>query len=162
MNKSFLSILFGSLIIVSCSYFEGAKKNDSMLKIDTIVDFNTIDEFPLFPNCKNIPSREKQQICFQIEMSQHIYAALQEHQLNAKEVVNDTVMVKLKVDDLGKISLSEILISEETKALIPNFDSLVNVSIENLPKLEPAIKRNMPVTTEFILPIILTNDIIEN
>jgi hypothetical protein len=89
-------------------------------------------------------------------MSQHIYASLKEHQLNAKEIVNDTVLVKLKVDNFGKISLSGIKISEKTKTLLPNFDSIVKVSLQQLPTLQPAIKRDMPVTTEFTLPIILT------
>ena len=90
-------------------------------------------------------------------MSQHIYAALKEHQLNAKDIINDTVLVKLKVDNIGKISLSEIKISDKTKELLPNFDSILKISLENLPVLQPAIKRDMPVTTEFTLPIILTN-----
>ena len=65
--------------------------------------------------------------------------------------------VKLKVDSNGKISLSNIEISPKTKELLPGFDSIVKVSIESLPILQPAIKRDMPVTTEFTLPIILTN-----
>ena len=90
-------------------------------------------------------------------MSQHIYAALKEHQLNAKEIVNDTVLIKLRVDNFGKTSLSEIKISKKTEELFPHFDSLVKISLEKLPTLQPAIKRDMPVTTEFILPIVLIN-----
>jgi hypothetical protein len=145
----------GVLIFNSCSFFE--QKSKHIQKVDTIVDFNTVDAFPLFPDCKEIPSREKQQICFQLEMAQHIYSSLNEYSLNAKEVLNDTVFVKLKIDTLGKTSLSTIKISNETRILIPEFDSILKLSIEKLPKLQPAIKRNMPVTTEFTLPIILKN-----
>ncbi len=157
MLKQVLSLLILISVFVSCSYFGNKSKSGGVILVDTIVDFNTVDAFPLFPNCEHIPTREKQQICFQMEMSQHIYAALKEHQLNAKEIVNDTVLVKLKVDNFGKTSLSEIKISERTNELLPNFDSLVKVSLEKLPTLQPAIKRDMPVTTEFILPIILIN-----
>jgi hypothetical protein len=125
--------------------------------VDTIVDFNTVDAFPLFPNCKDIPSREKQKICFQLQMAQHIYASLKEYQFNAKEIINDTVLVKLKVDTAGKTSLSAIQIADKTKQLLPEFDSIVKISLQNLPDLQPAIKRDMPVTTEFILPIVLKN-----
>lgn len=157
MLKQFFGVLVATILVTSCSYFGNKSKSEALIAVDTIVDFNTVDAFPLFPNCEHIPSREKQQICFQMEMSQHIYAALKEHQLNAKEIVNDTVLVKLKVDNFGKTSLSEIKISERTNELLPNFDSLVKVSLEKLPTLQPAIKRDMPVTTEFILPIILIN-----
>jgi len=155
MFKQFLILLICTQIIVSCSFFED--KSKQVQKVDTIVDFNTVDAFPLFPDCKDIPSREKQQICFQVEMAEHIYAALKEHSLNAKESVNDTVFVSIKVDVNGKISLSTIKISEKTQSLLPQFDSILSLSVKKLPALKPAIKRNMPVTTEFTLPIILTN-----
>jgi len=140
---------------VSCSFLEDRTKQ--VQKVDTIVDFNSIDAFPLFPECKNIPSREKQQICFQLEMAQHIYAALKKYSLKASEVVNDTIYVKLRVGANGETSLSSIKISEKTNELLPEFDSIVRVTLQNIPKLQPAIKRNMPVSTEFTLPIILTN-----
>ncbi|NLP58025.1 hypothetical protein [Lutibacter sp. B1] len=156
MFKKLFVLLFLSSIL-SCSFFENKVKNASIQEIDTIVDFNSVDAFPLFPNCKEIPSRDKQQICFQLEMSQHIYASLKEYSFNSKEVVNDTVLVQLKVDSKGKTSLSSIQIAPKTKELLPEFDSIVMVSIQNLPLLEPAIKRDMPVTTEFVLPIVLKN-----
>lgn len=132
-------------------------KKKPIIEVDTIVDFNSVDAFPLFPDCKDIPSRDKQQVCFQLEMSQHIYASLKEYSLNAIDSINDTVLVKLKVDALGITSLSTIQISKKTQKLFPEFDSILKVSLQNLPDLQPAIKRNMPVTTEFTLPIILKN-----
>jgi len=144
-------------LVLSCSYIEQHTKREPIQKIDTIVDFNSVDSYPLFPNCADIPSKEKQQICFQMKMSQHIYASLKEFQLNVKDSINDTIFVKLKIDVLGKTSLSSIQISEKTRVLLPNFDSIVAVSLQNLPNLQPAIKRAMPVSTEFTLPIVLKN-----
>jgi hypothetical protein len=155
--KQFITGLIGLLLIASCSYFERASKKEDIPVIDTVIDFNTVDAFPLFPNCKDIPSREKQQVCFQLEMAQHIYASLKEYELNAKENIEDTVLVQLKVDAQGKTSLSKIQIGDKTRQLLPKFDSIVIVSLEKLPDLKPAIKRNMPVTTEFTLPIVLKN-----
>ena len=157
MLKQLIITLCCSFLVVSCSFFENKSKSQPIQKVDTIVDFNSVDAFPLFPDCSAIPSREKQQICFQVEMSKHIYASLKEYSLNTSEAINDTVLIKLKIDNLGKTSLSKILISKKTEQLIPEFDSLVKISIQNLPALQPAIKRNMPVTTEFTLPIILMN-----
>lgn len=157
MLKQLLIILFCGFLMVSCSFFEDKTKSKPIQKVDTIVDFNSVDAFPLFPDCSAIPSRKKQQICFQVEMSKHIYASLKKYSLNTKEAIHDTVLVKLKIDLLGKTSLSNIITTKKTLKLIPNFDSIVKVSIQNLPVLQPAIKRNMPVTTEFTLPIILRN-----
>ena len=157
MLKQLFTLLICSFLVLSCSYIEQHTKRAPIQKIDTIVDFNSVDSYPLFPNCEEIPSREKQQICFQMEMSQHIYASLKEFELSVKDSVNDTILVKLKIDALGKTSLSSIQISEKTRELLPNFDSIVTVSLQNLPNLQPAIKRNMPVSTEFTLPIVLKN-----
>ena len=148
---------FICLLLVSCSYLEKFNKREVIPEVDTIVDFGKVDAYPLFLNCKDIPSREKQQVCFQLEMANHIYATLKSYSLSTSKALNDTVLVKLKVDATGLTSLSGVHISDETKSLLPQFDSLIKVSLQKLPKLEPAIKRNMPVTTEFTIPIILKN-----
>ncbi|MDX1830314.1 MAG: hypothetical protein R3342_12295 [Lutibacter sp.] len=157
MLKKVLAIIFCSALTISCSYFNEADRKSAIPKIDTVVDFNRVDAYPLFPVCKDIPSRKKQQICFQLQMSQYIYAALKKYSLSTNQLINDTVFVKLKINALGKTSLSSIKISDKTKELLPEFDSLLKVSLLKLPVLSPAIKRNMPVTTEFTLPIILKN-----
>ena len=157
MQRQLITFLLSSVFIISCSYFDNKALKENMQEVDTIVDFNTVDAFPLFPNCKEIPSRQKQQICFQMEMAQHIYTSLKAYELNSKEILQDTVLVRLKVDAAGKTSLSQIQIGPKTRQLLPKFDSIVTVSLKDLPNLKPAIKRNMPVTTEFTLPIVLKN-----
>ena len=157
MFKQLLIGLCCLLFTVSCSYFQRYSKKEDIPVIDTVIDFNSVDAFPLFPNCEDIPSREKQQVCFQLEMAQHIYTSLKAYELNSKEILQDTVLVRLKVDAAGKTSLSQIQIGPKTRQLLPKFDSIVTVSLKDLPNLKPAIKRNMPVTTEFTLPIVLKN-----
>ena len=92
-----------------------------------------------------------------MEMSQHIYASLKEFQLSVKDSINDTILVKLKIDSFGKTTLSNIQKSDKISQLIPEFDSIVKVSLQNLPTLQPAIIRAIPVSTEFTLPIVLKN-----
>lgn len=157
MSKYLFALFFCFLFLVSCSFFEEKKQKAIIPVVDTIVDFNSVDAFPLFPDCKAIASREKQQICFQVQMSQYIYASLKEYTPAIHKTVNDTVFVKLTVNSLGKTSLSAIEITAETAKLFPKFDSIVKESIQKLPQLQPAIKRDIPVTTTFILPIILKN-----
>lgn len=144
-------------LLDGCSYFENPNKKAPVQVVDTVVDFNTVDAFPLFPKCKDIPSRQKQQICFQMEMAQHIYASLKVYELQTRINLMDTVFVKLKVDTSGTTTLAGLKISEETAEILPEFDSILKVSLTELPKLEPAIKRAMPVATEFTLPIVLKN-----
>lgn len=157
MKVQISSLLIVAQCFIACSFFENNANRDLIKKVDTIVDFNTVDAFPLFPKCKDIPSRKKQQICFQIAMSEHIYGSLKNYQFKAVEMINDTILVKLKVDSNGVTSLLKTVKSVRTGDLVPEFDSLIQASLKELPKLLPAIKRDMPVSTAFTLPVVLKN-----
>lgn len=125
--------------------------------MDTIVDFNSIDSFPLFPACESIPSEEKQRICSQIKLSEHIYASLAAYQLISTKSINDTILVKLEVAKSGEVALVNIQSSAFIRQEIPELDSLITDGIKKIPKLKPGIKRGIPVKTAFSLPIILKN-----
>lgn len=147
------SIIF---LLVSCDFFQKKELPQNQV-IDTVIDFNTVDVFPLFPSCDSIPSEEKQKICSQIKLSEQIYASLSEYQLKVTEPINDTILVKLHVDKAGKVSLVNLKSSSFIQSQIPKLDSLISLGINNLPTLKAAIKRGIPVTTEFTLPIVLVN-----
>jgi len=149
-------VLFCGFLLTSCEFFK-KKEFTPATAIDTIVDYNSVDVFPLFPSCDSIPSQEKQKICSQIKLSEHIYASLSEYQIVTSEIINDTILVKINIDKTGKTSLSNLQSSEFIKAQIPKLDSIIASGINSLPLLKPAIKRGIPVTTEFTLPIVVKN-----
>jgi len=155
--KQFFITIFSAFLFLSCSYLEKHYKKEIIQEVDTIVDFNSIDSFPLFPACESIPSEEKQKICSQIKLSEHIYASLRAHQFITENSVNDTILVKLEVAKSGVVSLVNIQSSTLIQQEIPKLDSLITDGITKLPKLKPGIKRGMPVKTAFTLPIILKN-----
>lgn len=144
-------------LVVSCQFIEKHTKRAPIPVVDTVVDFNSVDAFPLFPECSEIPSRKRQQICFQVNMSEYINAGLKKYSWNAWEQVSDTVLLKLMVDKEGNTSMVAVRISEETKKILPKFDSVLRESVKAIPQLQPAIKRDIPVATSFVLPIILHN-----
>lgn len=155
LQRIFIIFFFGSLL-VSCEFFQKKELPKESI-IDTVIDFNSVDVFPLFPKCDSIPSQQKQKICSQIKLSEHIYASLSKNQIITSKKVNDTIFVKLNIDNIGKVTLKHLQSSEFIQQQIPKLDSLISTGIANLPKLKPAIKRGIPVTTEFTLPIVLKN-----
>ncbi|WP_157961061.1 hypothetical protein [Lutibacter citreus] len=155
--KQLIALLILSVLVLSCTYFVNNTEKTTIPVIDTIIDFNSVDVFPLFPSCDSIPSEEKQRICSQIKLSEHLYATLDSNKLIIAEKVNDTILVKLLVDNKGNVSLVNINSSEIIKNQIPKLDSLIKKGIDVLPKMEPGIKRGMPVSIEFTLPIIFKN-----
>ncbi len=155
LQRNFIVILC-LFLMTSCEFFKKKEFTPNVV-IDTIVDFNSVDVFPLFPSCDSIPSQEKQKVCSQIKLSEHIYASLADYEIVTSEVINDTILVKINIDKTGKTSLSDLQSSTFIKNQIPRLDSLISSGINNLPLLKPAIKRGMPVTTEFTLPIVVKN-----
>ena len=156
MIQRILLFFICGFFLVSCDFFQKKELSNDVV-IDTVIDFNSVDIFPLFPKCDSIPSQEKQKICSQIKLSQHIYASLVSVKITTSKKVSDTLLVTLNIDKAGKVSLSNIKASEFIQHQIQNLDSLIKVGIENLPTLKPAIKRGMPVATEFTLPIVVRN-----
>ena len=71
--------------------------------------------------------------------------------------LNDTLYLNLKIDSKGEVILTNFKASDYLHKQIPELDSLLQNGVLNLPKLRPAIKRGIPVTTAFILPIIIMN-----
>jgi len=68
--------------------------------------------------------------------------------------IDETIFVKLMIDHKGKVSLQKVDgMSDILQKEIPALDSLLHKSIQNLPKLQPAIKRGIPVVAQYQLPI---------
>ncbi len=154
-QRVFLFFICGYFLI-SCQFFQKKELSSDTL-IDTIIDYNVIDVFPLFPKCDSIPSQAKQKICSQIKMSEHFYASLAASKIVTSKKVNDTILVSLIIDNSGIVSLSKIESSDFIQQQIPQLDSLIKLSVEEFPQLKPGIKRGIPVATAFSLPIVVKN-----
>lgn len=146
----FISYIF---VLVSCDYF--LPKQTENIPIDTVIDYTTVDAFPLFPACKNIPSREKQKICFQIKMAENINALLKSVTFKISSKTTDTLFVALKVLRNGKTQIVSVRSKNKNKASEKLVDSLLRSHISKIPVLIPAVKRGIPVNTQFTLPVII-------
>jgi hypothetical protein len=148
-----LSLLF----LTSCDYFFPKQSSSNTPTIDTVIDFTTVDAYPLFPECQNIPARDKQKICFQIKMAEHINILLKNSQIKTKTADNDTLLVTLKVLKSGKTQFVKIFSKSNNSAFEKLLDSILKRVASKIPTLQPAIKRGIPVTTQFELPVIIKN-----
>lgn len=142
--------------LLSCEFFQKKELPKDAI-MDTIINYNAVDVFPLFPKCDSIPSQQKQKLCTQIKLSEYIYATLSKSDIITTRKVNDTVLIGLRIDNTGRAFLTNIKASAHIQNQIPLLDSLIETSVNELPQLKPAIKRGIPVSTEFSLPIIIVN-----
>ncbi|MCL7763614.1 hypothetical protein MPF19_09325 [Polaribacter sp. Z014] len=152
MYLRFLSFLIMMVFITSCDLFCPSKSNNTVA-LDTIVDFSSVDTFPSFKGCDAIIDKQQKADCFRTTIHQKIGEELQQHNLSVKDSINEIVYVDVLINSEGVFSLDTIQSSENLKKELPELDSLLKASVEKLPKIYPANKRGIPVTTKYRLPI---------
>ncbi len=157
--RKFLSILIlGSCF--SCDLFISKEKrtqelvNQEMLTID----WNDVDNYPLFEGCDETVSKSGQRECFESELLKHFSITLQGFEFVIDPKVNKTVLVDFLINQEGKVSVLRIEKDKAIDVLMPEFNGIVSQSLKNLPPLAPALKRGIPVNAKFRIPIILNSD----
>ncbi|MFL3661848.1 MAG: hypothetical protein ACI6PN_08865 [Polaribacter sp.] len=78
---------------------------------------------------------------------------LHKHEFSLKIPISEIVYVDLLINSKGKIILETIESSENMKIQLPKLAAILKVSVASIPSIYPAIKRGIPVTTKYRLPI---------
>ncbi|WP_460217710.1 hypothetical protein [Psychroserpens sp. MEBiC05023] len=155
MNRFYLFIVF--VFVSSCDYFDKQKVYSEDILEEELQTFNwkDVDEYPSFKSCESTSGKENKKICFENTLRGILNENLAQHQIVVSEEINDTIKLKISIDNQGQFSINDIVSKEKTKAVIPQIDSLLRHSLSSLPKIYPAIKRSQQVKTEFVLPVII-------
>ena len=157
MQRISIAIIF-VLLFTSCDFFSSKKLSDKrvVLANDVVVDYSTVDTYPMYINCEGLDIKENQEQCFGNELVARLDRLLLAEKIEAPAVVYDTVFVDLLIERDSKIIIAGIQSSELVKNKIPNLDSVLIASVNQLPYLmHPAIKRGIPVNSQFKLPILI-------
>lgn len=153
-------VILISIIMVtySCDFISPKKTTlNSTALLDAEIDFNDVDVYPLFMDCNNCDSSEKQNLCFEMELIRRLQKIMSKDKIDAFSEINDSIHVDILVDTEGKISIVEIHKSEEVKRRLPKLDSILYKSVAALPAtVQPSLKRGIPVNSMFKLPIVLS------
>ena len=153
----FRLVILISIIMVtySCDFIspnQTTLRNTALL--DTIIDYNDVDVYPLFMDCNNCDSSEKQNLCFEMELIRRLQKITSKTSLGISGELSDTIMVDILVDTEGKISIVKIHKGPAIEQQIPELDSLLFKSFAALPvAVQPSLKRGIPVNSMFKLPI---------
>ncbi|TRZ46355.1 energy transducer TonB [Robertkochia solimangrovi] len=155
MHKTGLFLIL--LTLVSCEYFSSNKvsKEEIVRKEIQSINWDDIDRYPLFDDCDETATKYEQRRCFQSEFSQKFFSILKDELSVAHKPINDTVRVQLLIERTGTISMVAVVKNEYVARVIPDLDSIVKRTIAKLPKVYPALKRDIPVNTRVVLPLVL-------
>jgi hypothetical protein len=159
-----LSIILCVFALISCNYFEKKKvfTEDILNEELQTFNWNDVDEYPTFASCDTTLGKENKRQCFENTLLQVLNKNLLKQNIVVTEDVNDTILLKITIDNQGNFNVDDIQSNELTKAQIPKIDSLLIHSFDSLPKIYPAIKRSQQVTTQFSLPVVVRINEITN
>jgi hypothetical protein len=141
----------------SCSLFESKEEKTQKLVDKELqqIDWSDVDDYPLFSDCDETVSKMLQKGCFEEKILLHLSADLKAFQLHSDKKVEEVIFLDFVIENNGDISIESIDNKEIFGKQMPEFNARVKRSLKSLPRIEPALKRGIPVRAKFRIPIFL-------
>ncbi|WP_267740534.1 hypothetical protein [Myroides injenensis] len=156
MNK-ILQIIFLSFLVTSCEF--GTKQlpsQDQLLQEElNKIDWSKVDTYPSTSQCDSVQGNQEQKDCFFAYITTQLQERLYADTLKGRFTHIDTVkvLVTVQANSTVKFKLYETPDSLYTQSI--SIDSLLKSKEKDFPTILPATKRGIPVTSEFIIPVVL-------
>ena len=156
MRNSIPLLFLILLSISSCQYLnrQVPDQNELLQKELKNINWNQVDELPNFASCDSVADKTQKNQCFFDYLTQLIQQKLSSDTLTVLYPQLDTINVKVTVlaDATFQFEpqLNDTLSYDSNK-----IDSIIKTRLVDFPKVNPAIKRGIPVKTQFVLPVIL-------
>ncbi len=146
------SAVFILFLFVSCQFIDKQIPSEEELlkkEIQTI-DWKKVDEFPTIITCDSVSDKTQNQECFINTLSALIQQKLDADKPKLPFAKFDTIAVQVSI-------LPNAALQFETQQQADNekIDSILKAKLVDFPTIKPAIKRGIPVKTQFTLPVIL-------
>ena len=138
--------------MTSCDLFESTTVSSKEIKKAS--SWTKKDQAPSFPECESL-EKEDQLDCFQNIISEQLLMSIFDANFVATFPLDENIILTLKVDKKGVISLLEAEIPNSVLEALPDLETTLNDAVANLPQALPATKTNVGVyvDTQFTLPI---------
>lgn len=145
------------LLFNSCQYFEKQvpSQKELLQKELKAINWKEVDEYPSFVDCDKVEDKTERQHCFFQYLTELIQDKLSIDTLSILYPELDTIEVKVTVYPNAKMKFEPQFPKDSVAYDTIKIDSILTARLVNFPKVNPAIKRGIPVKTQFILPVIL-------
>lgn len=147
------------ILFASCN-FSGNRvpsKEDLLKKELEAINWKEVDEFPSVANCESLDDKTQRNQCFFEFITQTIQEKLSSDTLSVLYPKLDTISVKVTVMPNSEL-IFEPMPQDSTAFDVIKIDSILRSRLTDFPKINPALKRGIPVKTQFILPVILKTE----
>ncbi|WP_074724220.1 hypothetical protein [Flavobacterium frigoris] len=145
------------LLFNSCQYFEKQVPSEKELLQKELksINWKEVDEYPSFVDCDKLDNKTKRQRCFFEYLTELIQQKLSSDTLSILYPELDTIEVKVTIFPNAKMQFEPQFPKDSVAYDTIKIDSILHARLIDFPKVNPAIKRGIPVKTQFILPVIL-------
>lgn len=152
--------LFLVSLCFSCQNFEKKVPNENELleKQMKEINWNEVDEYPSVVDCEKLTDKEQQKQCFFDFLTATIQEKLAVDTLSNLFPQLDTIEVKVTVLSNALLQFEPQFPKDSVAYDTIKIDSILHARLVNFPKVNPAIKRGIPVKTQFVLPVIIKQE----
>jgi hypothetical protein len=151
------SLFLVFILFNSCQYFDKQVPSEKELlqKELKAINWKEVDEYPSVVDCDKIEDKKQRQQCFFEVLTQLIQEKLCNDTLAMLYPELDTIEVKVTVFPNATMKFEPQFPKDSVAYDTVKIDSILKARLVDFPKINPAIKRGLPVKTQFILPVIL-------
>lgn len=153
--KKVLLFVF-TLILTSCNFETKKISSEEVLEQESrSLNWKEVDEYPAFENCQNETELSAAKNCFERTVANTIYSFLASQQPVVTESINDTLFIYLEITKEGEPQIDSVKVDSTVTNQLPEIEQWLRQSIDSLPKIYPASKRGIPVSTVFKMPVVV-------
>ncbi len=147
-------------LLQSCQYFEKQVPNEKELldKQMKEINWNEVDEYPSVADCEKLKDATQRKQCFFEFLSATIQQKLAVDTLSTLFPQLDTIEVKVTVFPNSSLQFEPQFPKDSVAYDTIKIDSILHARLIDFPKVNPAIKRGIPVKTQFVLPVIIKSE----
>ena len=147
--------LFLVSLCFSCQYFEKKVPNEKELLDKQLkeINWNEVDEYPSVADCEKLTDETQRKQCFFEFLTTTIQQKLAVDTLSTLFPKLDTIEVKVTVFTNSTMEFEPQFPKDSVAYDTIKIDSILRIRLVNFPKVNPAIKRGIPVKTKFVLPV---------
>lgn len=156
LKKLLFILAFVSL--ASCQLFDSKVPDEDALLQKRLKEINwkEVSAYPSLAECDSLLDKQQKKECFFATMARLVQEKLGADTLAMLSPQLDTINVKVTVFNDSRLEFEPQLPQDSVGVNVAKIDSILKVKLVDFPKIEPAQKEGVPVTTQFILPVVVS------
>lgn len=150
-----ISLSFIFLSMISCVSDKSVPDPQELLRKELhTIDWTKVDEYPTVDGCDSIKGKEENKICFFSSISSELKEKLLQDTLITQIKGLNEMNILVTVSKDAEVTFQSDS-SDSIRYNVPYLNSLLRDKNQGFTRIHPALKRGIPVTTKFVLPITL-------